>query len=200
MARSEVRERPSASSARIALRSIRAANALLDFTQQRLLISKNFGHGERQREVGDPIDLGKALPQARSRRPLHLEHIAGEAGKIEVDFGGESVHGLAGLLVNRRKRDHRARDFEAGLFGKFAPCRGDKLFAGADQTFRYRPYALIFLCPEGTAGMPQQHFKLFAAAKRQDTGTDFLIRGASGLILLLAAALYRRTFRATLAK
>ncbi len=124
-------------------------------------------------EIGDAVDLGKALLLARLGRPLHLELIAGKAAEIEVGLQREAVDQLAALLPQRRQRQKRAACDEAGLLVEFALGAGEHV-VGFHHALGDRPGALVAAAPIGPAGVGEQQFQPRAlAAEGEDAGADF---------------------------
>src|ERR1700689_1194227 len=151
-----------------------SAEPRFEFAQQRALIVDNLDHGDRQREVGDTVDLRKDLAPSRSRRPLDLECVAGERRQIEIGFECPGVHQLPALLPYRRQRDEVTGGGEISLLGEFALCRGEEVAAGAGlgEALRDRPRTGVFFCPKQTAWVRQQDFERVPLAEREETGTD----------------------------
>jgi len=68
--------------------------------------------------------------------------------EVEIGFERESVYGFSALLVNWCERNQFARCGQVGLFGKFAPCRGDEVIAGLDKALGDGPNAIVLPGPK----------------------------------------------------
>ena len=137
------------------------ARRCFKLAQQRPLIGENLDHGDRQREIGDAVDLRKSLPASRFRRPLDFERIAGERRKIEVGLERPGVDDLAAFLLDRRKREELARGGQIRLLGEFSPRRGEQIGAGFGEALGDRPHPVVLLGPERPARMREQDFEPF---------------------------------------
>src|SRR5215211_948887 len=156
-------------SARAAMR--RHPKLLRQLGEKRLLISEDLGQRGVEVEIGDPVDLGKALPLAGARRPFGLEIIAAAIAEIQIGCERKGMHGLAAFLLDRVERHELAIGHEAGLLGELAPRAGEEI-ARFHQPLRDRPRAGILLCPERTARMREQYLQAVLEPVGEDSSAD----------------------------
>src|SRR5882762_2912674 len=107
------------------------------------------------------IDLGELLGSARFRRPLHLEQIAGQIGRIAISLDRPDVQALAAGLSEYSKIMLKPTSvgIESGLFFEFAPRAGQFIFQRVDETLRHGPSAVVLLCPIGSSRVDEKDFR-----------------------------------------
>jgi hypothetical protein len=133
---------------------------LFKLAQQLPLMGEDLGHGDRQREVSDAIDLWKPLPASRPRRPLDPERVARKRRQDEIGFECPDMDHFAVPLLDRRQGNEVTQDDEIRLLGEFAPRRVEKLGTRLGEAFRDRPRPILLLGPERAARMREKDLQL----------------------------------------
>ena len=108
------------------------------------------------------VELGKRLGPPGLWRPLHLERIASEIGRIPIILNGPYVNDLAPRLPGFAERHYIAARTVTRLFRKLSLCRGKGSFIRRDQSFWNRPRSKVLLAPERPSGVTEQDFDVVA--------------------------------------
>jgi len=105
------------------------------FIDKGALTRQHLSPSLRHAEIGNAVDFGKVLCPSRSRRPLHLEKIAGKPVQIEISFHREGVDHFPALLTQWRERRERSCGRKTGFLVELA-FRASEQVAGFDITLR----------------------------------------------------------------
>src|SRR5262245_16631469 len=100
------------------------AGQLLD---EGLLVDEDFLKRRVDIEIGDAIDLRKALPLAGPRGPFRLEVIAAALGEVEVGGERKRMHHLAALLLHRGEWKEFTLGRQVRFFSEFAAGAGKQV-------------------------------------------------------------------------
>src|SRR5205085_6713781 len=108
--------------------------------------------------------LGERLPAPGAGRPLDLEGVALQGGRVAVALEGPRRYALAGFLRHLTERDERGMRGKAGFLAPLAHRGGERFFRGFVFALGQGPGAGVLAAPPRAAGPRQEHLERTAAA------------------------------------
>src|SRR5690349_5243549 len=120
--------------------------------------------GRIEREPFGAVNFREFLRFSRLRRPDHGKGVAADAGRSEIALQSPGRDDLSASLSNFSERNEIASDRYPGFLLEFAAGRGEWIFIGFVLALGDRPSAFVFVLPERSSRMREQHFDLCSCA------------------------------------